>query len=118
MNAQQALETVARINEEISAAEDRGDARALDGLLSPVLAFRRANGQVVGREEFLSQAKAGGSRKTVTRSILLLGHNRAFVTCDVTMPVDGEEKTFENARLFVRTDAGDWKLLGWANESA
>jgi hypothetical protein len=27
-------------------------------------------------------------------------------------PVDGEEKTFENARLFVRTDVGDWKLLG------
>ena len=71
---------------------------------------------MVGRDEFLAQLKTGGPRKTLTRSILLLGQTRAFVTCEVTMPIDGEEQTFENARLFVRTDTGEWKLLGWANE--
>jgi hypothetical protein len=118
MSSQQTLETLARTNERISAAEDTGDARALDELLAPVLAFRRANALVVDRQEFLAQATPGGPRKTVTRSILLLGEKGGFVTCDITMPIDGKQTTFENARLFVRTDAGEWKLLGWANEPA
>jgi hypothetical protein len=51
------------------------------------------------------------------RAIVMLGRDRALVTCDVSLPVDGEQKTFENVRLFIRTDADEWKLLGWANES-
>jgi hypothetical protein len=110
------FETLRRVNVSISIAEDAGDAQGLDGLLAPKLAFRRANGEVVDREEFLAGVKRSGPRQTTLRAIVMLGRDRALVTCDVSLPVDGEQTTFENARLFIRTGGDEWKLLGWANE--
>jgi len=110
------FETLQRVNESISTAEDAGDAEALDGLLAPKLAFRRANREVVDREEYLAAIKRSGPRQTTLRAIVMLGRDRALVTCDVSMAVDGVQKTFENARLFIRAAGDEWKLLGWANE--
>src|SRR4051794_8217214 len=108
------FEALTRINEEISTAEDAGDVKNLETLLAPKLAFRRANGKVVDREEFLAAVTPGGPRRTTMRAIVMLGKDSAHVTCDVCLPVDGELKTFENARLFIRSEADEWKLLGWA----
>jgi hypothetical protein len=111
------FEILRRVNEQISAAEDTGDVETLKELLAPRLAFRRANGKVVDLDEYLAQVEPGGPRRTTMRAIVMLGRERAFVTCDVSLPVDGEQKTFANARLFIRTESDDWKLLGWANEA-
>jgi hypothetical protein len=111
------FETLRRVNEEISTAEDDGDVNTLNELMAPKLAFRRGNGKVVDREEYLAGVTPGGPRQTTMRAIVMLGRDRALVMCDVSLPVDGEQKTFENVRLFIRTDADEWKLLGWANES-
>jgi len=112
------FESLTRINKEITVAEDKGDVEALKRHLAPALAFRRASGSVVDREEFLGAVKPSGPRELTIQSIALLGRQRALVTCVVTMPVDGKPARFENARLFVRTDAGGWQLMGWANEPA
>lgn len=112
------FEALTRINRKISDAEDTAHVAVLEQHLAAQLAFRRADGTVVNRQEFLKAAKASGPRKTAIQSITLLGRDRAFVTCLISLPVDGQQKTFENARLFVRTEAGEWALLGWANEPA
>jgi hypothetical protein len=59
------------LNAEITAAEDRGDRKWLEGILAPELAFRRANGVVVGKERFLKDVKPRDSSKTDIESIKL-----------------------------------------------
>ena len=105
------------LNHRIGEMEDQGDRDAwhwLDSILAPQLAFRRANGSVDNRCEFLTQVKPSTSepRKTEIVSIDLHG-NRAIVTCVVKMG----DKRYHNLRLFVRHEK-QWKLLGWANEPA
>jgi len=109
------FEELIRINKEIAVAEDQGDVEALKRQLASTLAFRRANGTLVNRDEFLQAVKPSGPREMTIQSITLLGQHRALVTCVVSMPVNGRLTRFENARLFVRT-ADEWKLMGWANE--
>lgn len=112
------FEALVRINNEINTAEDQGDAEALKRHLAPALSFRRAKGSVVDRGEFLKAVQRSGPRQLEIQSIALLGRRRALVTCVVTMPVDGRAARFDNARLFVKTDGGEWQLMGWANEPA
>jgi len=104
-----------RLSAEITAAEDRGDRKWLEGILAQELAFRRANGVVVGKERFLKDVKPRDSSKTDIESIKLYGKNRAVVTCIVAMKIDGQDAEFHNVRMFIR-EGKDWKLLGWANE--
>jgi hypothetical protein len=104
------------INREITAAENAGDASTLDRRLAPTFAFRRADGTIVNREQFLQAVKQSGPRTLSVESIALLGRHRAIVTCVVSMPVNGQPKAFDNVRLFVRSAGGDWQLMGWANE--
>ena len=110
------FEALTRINHDITIAEDKGDADALKRYLAPAVAFRRANGTVVDRDGFLEGVKPSGPRELTIQSIALLGQQRALVTCIVSMSIGGRPATFDNARLFVRTNGGDWQLIGWANE--
>jgi hypothetical protein len=103
-------------NEEINFAEDTGNASDLAKYVAPVLAFRRANGSLCDREGFLATVKPSGPRVIEVTSIEFLGSSRAFVRCIVSIEVDGKPKRFDNARLFVRGEQGDWQLMGWANE--
>lgn len=103
-----------KLNLEIAQAEDRGDAKWLEGVLSQELSFRRANGKVVNRAQFLLDVKPRSASQTRIESVHLFGE-RAVVTCIVTLTIDGKEAEFHNVRLFVR-ESGAWKLLGWANE--
>ncbi len=103
------------LNLEIAMAEDRGDRKWLENILAPELAFQRANGLVIGKEQFLKDVKPRKSSQTAIESIHLHGNKRAVVTCIVTIEIDGQSVEFHNLRLFIR-DGNNWKLLGWANE--
>lgn len=109
-------ETLKKINLEIAAAEDRGDRKWLESILATELAFHRANGKVVGREQFLKDVKPRDKSTTKVESVNFHGKDRAVVTAVVTLKIDGKDKSFHNVRLFIRDETG-WKLLGWANES-
>jgi hypothetical protein len=104
-----------KLNLEIAAAEDRGDQQWLRSILAPELSFRRANGMVVGKEQFLKDVKSRSASKTEIESVEIYGKDRAVVTCIVTLKIEGQDASFHNVRLFVR-EASGWKLLGWANE--
>ena len=103
-----------KLNIDIGLAEDKGDRKGLENLLAQELAFRRANGKVVNRNEFLKDVKSRAATKVNIESIKLYG-DRAIVTCIVTLKVDGQDVEFHNIRLFIR-EGSTWKLLGWANE--
>jgi hypothetical protein len=103
-----------QLNVEIGYAEDRGDRVWLDGVLAPQLAFRRANGQIVNREEYLQAVAPGGRRETQVESIALSG-DRAVVTCIVTIRSASGDQRYHNERLLIRHEE-KWKVLGWANE--
>jgi len=104
------------LNFRIGAAESAGDVAFLESVLAPKLAFCRANGVCVDRNEFLQAVKPGPPRATEIEAIHLLGSKRAVVTCRVTMTTGSVTDTFHNVRLFVRDGEGAWNLLGWANE--
>lgn len=108
-------ETLTQLNIQIGEAESRGDRDWLDGVIAPELAFRRADRKTIdGRVQFLSKVKASDSRQTRIESIDVIG-DRAIVKCVVTLKLAEADKSYHNLRLFVR-QAGEWKLLGWANE--
>jgi hypothetical protein len=103
------------LNAQITAAEDRGDQKWLESVLASELAFRRANGVLVGRQQFLADVKSREPSKTTIESIKIYGDTRAVVTCVVTIKINGQDTEFHNIRLFIR-EGKSWKLLGWANE--
>ena len=110
------IEKLQELNIQIGIAESKGDDDSRDWLgriIAPHLAFRRANGKINGRNEFLEGVRPSDDRETEIESIEIYG-DRAIVTCVVTLK-DG--KKFHNLRLFIR-DEGGWKLLGWANETS
>jgi hypothetical protein len=107
-----------QLNLEITNAENHGNKEFFEVLLAPAFAFRRANAAVVDRQQFLEALKAGGDRQTEPESIeiTLLGNSRALVECVVSMGALDKRMRFENARLFVKDENGQWRLLAWANE--
>lgn len=119
---QKDIEELKKLNIQIGDLETAGNAKGLDGVIAPKLAFRRANrdiderGTVGGSQAdgFLDKVKPGPDRDTEIESIHLYG-DRAVVTCIVTMPRQPPNKKYHNVRLFIRVKE-DWKLLGWANE--
>ena len=111
----QALE---QLNIQIGIAESKGDDKSrnwLDGILAPQLTFRRANGTVDNRDDFLKKVTSSNPHETEVVSIDLYGKDRAIVACIVTVKSKDGDKRYHNLRLFVRHE-GQWKLLGWANE--
>ena len=105
-----------RIGRLESAAAGEGEAakkagKALEDIIAPVLAFRRANGSLADWNQFIHPTETNASpRETEVISVSLYGE-RAVVECIVTM---GENR-YHNLRLFIRHDE-QWRLLGWANE--
>ena len=114
----QSQDELRNVNIEIGKAESEGNTEFLAGVIAPRLAFRRANGDCVDRDEFLKAVKSSAERRTEIESVNVLSANRAIVTCMVTMDVDSVPTRFHNVRLFIRDKDGRWKVLGWANERA
>ena len=111
------FDRLAQLNIDIGSAESTGTSDFLDGVLAPAFAIRRATGIIDDRDTFLRKVAPSPRRVTEIHSISLLGNNRAVVECTVSMTSEGEARSYHNLRLFVRDDADQWKLLGWANES-
>jgi hypothetical protein len=112
------IEILEKLNIEIGRQESAGDDAAqawLQGRLAHKLAFRRADLKTFDdRADFIRKIAPGDPRDTAVQSIDVIGSG-AFVNCIVTVKTAAGPKQYRNLRLFVR-DAGDWKLLGWANE--
>lgn len=88
-----------------------------NAVLADVFAFRRRTGVVVGRQDFLDALETGGDRTVIDEpKIELMGSTRAAVRYTVSMTVEGALRRFDNLQVFIRDDAGVWKLLAWANE--
>lgn len=109
-------EALTALNLEIGNAETRGDKAFFEALLAASLAFRRANGAVVDRQQFLDAVAPGAARTTSIRSITFAGKARAVVSCIVSMEIQGAKKDFDNLRVFVRAADEKWQLMAWANE--
>jgi len=101
-----------KINEQIGAAEEAGDARFLRGVLADELVFRKGDGGVVNKAQFLADVP---NRKfeRVSKNIKIAfddGENLALVT--LTVEALGNE--FRNLRVFERRAAG-WQCIIWFN---
>jgi hypothetical protein len=105
-----------KLNQRIGDAEADGDRDFLDRSLAPVFAFRRAGGALIDRITFLDGVKPSARRETEIEFVNLFGRDRAVVGCMVSVIEDDRRTRFHNIRLFVRSNEGEWKLLGWANE--
>ena len=118
MGANSAINELRQLSIDIPNAENSGDKGFFERLLAPVFAFRRASAVVVDRQGFLDALKGGGDRETELESIQVtpLGGSRALVTSVVAMGSSNQRQRFDNARLFVKDENGEWRLLGWANE--
>lgn len=119
MNNENHKQTLEQLNIRIGQEESKGTKKArkwLAGILAPRLAFQRADGITIDDQvAFLAKVVPSGPRETKVESIDIHG-NRAIVKCIVTLKAENGDKSFHNIRLFVRHE-GEWKLLGWANES-
>jgi hypothetical protein len=109
-------ERLEALNVDIGNAESRGDKAFFENLLAASFAFRRANGVVVDRKQYIEAVATSAARTTAVRSITYAGKARAIVSCIVRMDVQGVRKDFDNLRVFIRADGDTWKLLAWANE--
>jgi hypothetical protein len=106
---QEEIQELLLLNQKINTAENSGDLKPLEEIITSFFAFRRRDGTIVNRDTFL-QSPRPGRREMKIESIQVYG-NRAVVTCIVT---DSGVST-HNIRLFTKEE-GNWKLLGWANE--
>lgn len=107
------------LNIKIGEAEQQRDRRSefFENLLSKQLIFRRANGKVVGKKDFLTSLQEPNpftDRKSLDIEVTPQG-DRALVTLVVkTKSPKGEEGRYRNIRLFTRTD-DEWQLEFWYN---
>jgi hypothetical protein len=108
------IAALADLNRRIGQAESDGDVPLLAGIVSPVLAFRRASGAYVDRQQFLDSVRRSPHRTTRITNVDLSPPNSAVVRCAVTLE-EPERATFDNVRLFVRSADSSWRLLGWIN---
>jgi hypothetical protein len=109
------------INLDVATWEQARDAEArgkLDELLSPQLLFRRADGTVVGKKEFMD-ALAGPSpfATRASRSVVVEPRgDRAVCTLIVTTTKEaGPVNHYRNIRWFARTE-DRWLLEYWFND--
>jgi hypothetical protein len=109
------------INVSIAAWEQRRDPEAIAELeksLSPKLLFRRADGTVVGNQEFmagLAQPSPFVKRESALAALEIRGDRALAVVTVATTKEDGTENRYRNVRMFVCLD-GRWQLEFWFND--
>jgi hypothetical protein len=112
-----------QLNHSIAELEQRRDPGAiarLDALIAPELIFRRADGTVVGKAEFMAGLQGPSpfaSRTSEAVTAVVVG-SRALVTLIVvTTRPDGSSARYRNVRVWDRRADG-WSLGVWFNESS
>jgi hypothetical protein len=109
-----------RLNEEIRVKEQAGEKPYFDELLADTFLFRRADGTIVDKRQYLddlgSVAKNPYERlESVVENVTLDG-----VSGVVNVLVLAKRKkmeraaVFQNVRVFIRQDE-NWKLIMWVN---
>jgi glyoxylase I family protein len=113
------METLAQMNVRIGEAEKAHDVEFLDQVLHEYLIFRRADGSVVTRRQYLDAVP--GRRYDVLESQVVqveAGDESSLVTAIVraagTAGGKHFEGTYRNTRLFVN-EAGRWLCRVWIN---
>jgi Domain of unknown function (DUF4440) len=121
-NSESSVDTteLERINLRIAEEEQRRDAGSLQffaTVLCEALIFRRANGTVVGKQEFIAGLQNPNpftQREVEDMKIWLIG-DRALVTLIVrTRTQDGTEGRYRNIRVAFRI-GNTWQLGVWYN---
>jgi Domain of unknown function (DUF4440) len=109
------------LNQKIAKAEDDGDVPFFRSLLSESLLFRRANGAVVGKAQFLhgmedpNRPKLRRVPENIQVTQLPEAENHALVTLIVrTIDEKEGEKRYQNIRFFTKTGT-EWELAFWYN---
>lgn len=108
------------LNQELVAAEQAQQPEIFSAVLSEKLLFRRANGTVIGKAEFLKDLpQPSPFTERIAENIQVTAlpgvADRALVTLIVrTRKADGAMQCFRNTRFFTRTAAG-WELDAWYN---
>lgn len=114
-----ALDEICR---DITAHENAGDAAAVGyfrAMLAPDMRFRRANGETVGRDEFLAslaQNAAAAVRTPVGPAEIRVHESLAVasVAIETRDKANGDSKLYRNIRVFERSGCG-WVLRMWIN---
>ena len=90
----------------------------LDAVISPDLLFRRANGTVVGKPEFMDglHGPSPFTDRSSKIDAIEIREDRALVVSSVVgRTADGGLKRYRNLRWFVLTN-GAWQLVFWFND--
>ena len=117
--AERAPLSLRQLNVEIGEAERRHDIEFLDEVLHKDLVFRRSDGSIVGKQEYL-QAVPSRSYAAVESVITELeeGESAGLTTVLVRAEGSGEQGsfagTFRNTRLFLR-ERESWRCKVWIN---
>jgi glyoxylase I family protein len=112
-------EELRQVNVDIGAAEKSHDLPFLRRVLDDLLVFRRADGSVVGKDDYLAGLE-GRTYDELRTEVVDLDEEAesAVVTAIVTTRGTNNGKpfggTFRNVRTFVRTD-GAWQCRLWIN---
>jgi hypothetical protein len=110
-----------QINLGIAAWEQKRDEAAiakLDQILSPQLVFRRADGTVVGKAEFMAGLRAPSpftARESGDAAVEVRGDRALAVVTVTTTAADGTVGRYRNVRMFARRGRR-WQLEFWFND--
>jgi hypothetical protein len=99
------------INERIGVAEQEGDTGFLCGVLSDTLIFKRANGSVVSKEEFLAGVPNNMFERKSSAIEVVFEDNHLAV---VSLIVEAKGNKIRNLRVFERAENG-WQCVIWHN---
>ena len=103
---------LAELNVKIGDWEAKGETEVLAAALSDQLVFKRADGVVVTKKQFLSEVRNKMfARKSEDVKILI---NEAKNLALVALTVEAQGGKFENLRVFERS-ANGWQCVIWHN---
>ena len=107
------------INVQIGEAEREHDLETLDDILDDALVFRRADGTVVGKPQFL-EALAARSYDTIETRVLEVDERGPSAVVTSTVRAKGTangspfQGSYRNVRTFVQREQG-WRCTIWVN---
>lgn len=103
-----------KINERIGEAEVKGDAEFLRAVLADELIFRKGDGSVVNKEEFLRDVPNKKFERE-SSEIKVTFDNEGNLAL-VTLKIRALGSKFRNLRVFERRgDAAGWQCIVWFN---
>src|SRR5262245_24701218 len=113
MEQEAAVAELTKINHAIATAEKDKDASVLQKILADDLRFRRANGTIVDKEQFLKDLTNTEYLEIEGIEVSLAG-STAVVSLIVHLSENRDKDSYRNIRVF-RKQAETWELTMWVN---